>query len=210
MRNILAGRAFTLLLLCLVCLAGTGRGASAHVIFRFDQLGQALEASGLESDLAFSGLVVVTPEAFASGFDVTFSNSPGLRPYEESLDGLLRLDLSFRRGDEAVLDLSLDDLRHVPFPGIGFINEIRLGAAPGGRPFGSIEVNTTEVDVFVVAEEGRFAGNLGSDGLLGCFSARCGFAGEIAVAVPGPASLALFTSGLVVLAAFRRRTARRP
>jgi hypothetical protein len=201
MRKLRGGRAFILGLLCLLGLGGASGAASAHVIFRFEQAGPVDTAP----DIVFGGRIVATPEAVDRGLAFTLSNSPGLRPAVDRLEGLVALDLFFQRAGAPRLTLSLADLRNVPFPGDGYVNEIRLVAGPGIPPVGSIEVNTTELDVRLATEGGRFTGSIGSDGVLGCFLTRCDFEGRVLVAVPGPAGATLFGVGLLALLALRRR-----
>ena len=193
------------LLLCL-----SGKPLRADVIYNFTQQGLAAGGTGA-ADLRFDASITVTDAAAARGFDFFIRNGQQ-GSIVSHIDGLVNLGVRLE-GRFMQYTISLADYLTSYPSAWGYSGSLALQAGPGGMPVGNFEYTAQVVDFRVTSDGGSlFSGSAGADGGIPCFFQRCTFAGVVTTAVPEPASLALYLSGIMALGvalAWRRPAAPR-
>jgi hypothetical protein len=183
--------------------------ASAAAVFSFAQTGAVPGA-----DLAFSGSLAVSEQAYAEGFDIAYSNSdPGLA-WQSGLDQLVSLFLDFDNLRGVSRTVTEQDFYAPRSPGSsGRTYAFHFTGTAGGGLRGVVRFNDTEdqfgLDLGPRAGSGLFISDRG--GPVCGRAPGCGFTfGTLAeaTAVSESASLSLFGSGLLILAGVTRRRPR--
>jgi hypothetical protein len=184
--------------------------ASAAAVFSFAQTGAVPGA-----DLAFSGALSVSDQAYAEGFDIAYGNSDPGPAWQSGLDQLVSLLLDFNNLRGFNRTLTEQNFYAPRSPGSqGRSYAFHFTGTAGGGLQGMVRFNDTEdqfsLDLGPLAGSGLFISDRG--GPVCGRAPGCGFTfGTLAeaTAVPESASLSLFGTGLLILAGVTRRR-RRP
>ncbi|MBP0446582.1 PEP-CTERM sorting domain-containing protein [Roseomonas sp. SSH11] len=179
-----------------VALLSMAAPAHADVILSFNQVTPAPSSAA-----SFSGRAVLTDDAFANGGTLSYSlDSSGATV--TGAEGVISLFVSAVIQGFSLTLSDQDFLQPGAFPA-GTTATATITTAPGGLPFGSINVDNPLFSLDVTLAGASFSG-LFSSGFL-CTTAPCSFTGETTVAIPEPASMALLGAGLLGLGMLRRR-----